>query len=71
MARSNHPTASNAMIKVLRRAGKYPKRLTSEQVKKTTLLQIKEAAGANFSFAGSGTSGIVRNIAIGIYEVTE
>ena len=69
--RSNHPTASNAMIKAMQRAGKYPKRLTSEQVKKATLLQIKESVGATFSFAGSGTSGIVRNIAIGIYEVTE
>lgn len=69
--RSNHPTASNAMIKAMRRAGHYPKRLTAEQLQKATILKIKDSVGATLSFTGSATSGAVRNLAVGIYEVTE
>jgi hypothetical protein len=38
------------------------------QIAESLKLQIKDALGAALSFTGSTTSGVVKSIAIGVYE---
>lgn len=61
----NHPQMSRRMIKLKQMAGEMPKRYTSAQVKRGTLLQMLDALGGASSVAGSVRSGI---IAVGLHE---
>ena len=69
--RLNQPGASNRMVKYLQHSGLYPKRFTNTELQRATILQIKDAVGGVFSFTGSAVNGVVRNLAVGVYEVTE
>lgn len=71
LLRVQHPGVSNAMMKALQRSGKSPKRLTSSQVRRATITQIRDALSGSFAILGSTASGTVRSIAIGIYEEIE
>lgn len=68
IVRLNHPRISNGMIKYLRRSGGYPRRYSNAQLKRATALRLKDALGAGLSFTGSAVGGVVRNVAVGIYE---
>ena len=50
------------------RANAYPKRYSNIQITEALKLQLKDALGATLSFTGSATSGVVKSLAIGIYE---
>jgi hypothetical protein len=63
----NHPQMSRRMIKLKQMAGEMPKRYTSAQVKRGTLMQMLDALGGASSVAGSVRSGI---IAVGLHEET-
>ncbi len=49
------------MLKMFVNAGKYPKRYSNFEIGNATRLQLKDAMGAAFSFAGSATGGIIRS----------
>ena len=68
--RMNHPTVSNTALKRLINTGNYPKRYTGTQISKTMALQLKDVMGATMSFSGSASSGVVKALAIGVYEET-
>ncbi|MGA9701808.1 NAD synthetase [Pseudomonas sp.] len=64
----NHPEMTRKMIKLKQMAGEIPKRHTSAEVRRATLLQMLDVLGAISSVAGSVRSGNVRIIAVGLYE---
>lgn len=66
--RVNHPGVSNTALKRMIRSGLYPKRYSSNTINTSLMLHVKDAVGATFSFSGSFTSGVLRNIAVGVYE---
>ena len=66
--RVNHPGISNGALKAMVRANAYPKRYSNIQITEALKLQLKDALGATLSFTGSATSGVVKSLAIGIYE---
>ncbi|MBV1871018.1 MAG: hypothetical protein KUG83_00595 [Gammaproteobacteria bacterium] len=70
--RMNEPSTrnSNAVLKRLINTGAYPKRYSGTKISKTMVLQLKDAVGATMSFAGSASSGVVKALAIGVYEET-
>ncbi|PCM46101.1 hypothetical protein [Marinobacter sp. ANT_B65] len=68
IVRMNKPGISNKMLKFLKRNGTVPKRYTKTQISHATKRQLKDALGAFFSFSGSASNGVVRTLAIGIYE---
>lgn len=68
IVRMNKPGISNKMLKFLKRNGAVPKRYTKTEISHATKHQLKDALGAFFSFSGSASNGVVRTLAIGIYE---
>ncbi|MBS7841392.1 NAD synthetase [Pseudomonas fluorescens] len=64
----NHPEMTRKMIKLKQLAGEIPKRHTSADVRRATLLQMFDALSAVTSIAGSAGSGNIRIIAVGLYE---
>lgn len=66
----NHPGVSGKVMKLLIAGGKYPKRYTQGQISQALTLKVQEAVGASISFIGSASSGVVKSIAVGIYERT-
>ncbi|MGD8940891.1 MAG: hypothetical protein PVJ72_16010 [Gammaproteobacteria bacterium] len=66
--RVNHPGISNGALKAMVRSRLYPKRYSNIQITEALKLQMKDALGATLSFTGSATSGVVKSLAIGIYE---
>ena len=61
LIRIQNPGISNTALKMLINAGKYPKRYSNFAINSSIRLQLKDAMGAAFSFAGSATSGIIRS----------
>lgn len=66
--RIDHPKVSNKMLKRMIRDGVYPKRYSDESINTALMLHLKDSIGATLSFAGSATSGNVKNFVIGVYE---
>lgn len=66
----NHPGISAKVMKSLISAGKYPKRYSQQQISQALSLRVKEALAASLSFFGSATSGVTRQIAVGVYDKT-
>jgi hypothetical protein len=64
----NHPEVTRKMMKLKQMAGEIPKRHTSAEVRRATLLQMLDVLGAISSVAGSVRSGNIRIIAVGLYE---
>lgn len=64
----NHPEMTRKMIKLKQMAAEMPKRYTSAEVRRGTLLQLLDAFGALSGIAGSVRAGNIRIIAIGLYE---
>ena len=64
----NHPEISRKMIKLKQMAGELPKRYTSAEIKRGTVVQMVDAVGAISSITGSVRSGNTRTIALGLYE---
>ncbi len=72
--RIQHPGISNTQLKVLVRAGVYPKRFTPLQISTTIRNHLLDAAGAATSFAGSGLAGVAHEtgkLVIGIANSVE
>lgn len=61
LIRAQNPGISNKMLKMFVNAGKYPKRYSNFEISNSIRLQLKDAMGAAFSFAGSATGGIIRS----------
>jgi CheY-like chemotaxis protein len=57
------PGISGGELKALVRAGVYPKRYSPAQISATVYNQLRDAAGAAITFAGSAVSGVVREAA--------
>lgn len=66
----NHPGVSGKVMKALIAGGKYPKRYTQGQISQALTLKVQEAVGASISFIGSASSGVVKSVAVGVYERT-
>ncbi len=66
--RLNNPGVSNKLLKSMVNSGSFPKRYSGIQITQSLKLQLKDTIGAAMSFSGSGLSGNVNSIAIGIYE---
>lgn len=64
----NHPEMTRKMIKLKQMARAMPKRYTSAEVRRGTLLQMFDALGALSGIAGSVRAGNIRLIAVGLYE---
>ena len=64
----NHPEMTRKMVKLKQIAGEIPKRHTSAEVRRATLVQMLDALGAASSVAGSVRSGNMRIIAVGLSE---
>jgi len=64
----NHPEMTRKMIKLKQMAREMPKRYTSAEVRRGTIVQVLDALGAVSSVAGSVRSGNIRTIAVGLYE---
>jgi len=68
--RVNHPGISNGALKAMVRSNMYPKRYSNIQITEALTLKLKDALGATLSFTGSATSGVVKSLAVGIFEGT-
>jgi hypothetical protein len=66
--RVNHPGILNGTLKAIVRRKVYPKRYSSIQITQRLNFQMKDALGATLSFTESATSGVLKSLAIGIYE---
>ena len=64
----NHPEISRKMLKLKQMTGEMPKRFTSSEVRRGTMIQMLDALGAVSSIAGSVRSGNIRIIAGGLHE---
>jgi hypothetical protein len=64
----NHPEMSRKMLKLKQMTGEMPKRFTSSEVRRGTMIQMLDALGAVSSIAGSVRSGNIRIIAVGLHE---
>lgn len=64
----NHPQMTRKMIKLKQVTGEMPKRHTSTEVRRGTILQLLDALGAVSSVAGSVWAGNIRIIAVGLSE---
>lgn len=69
--RRNHPGVSNRVLKIMVRSGGYPTRYTTRQINQALRNQIKDSVAASLSFYGSMTAGVVRSLAVGVYEVLD
>ncbi len=59
--RAQNPGISNKALKLMLNAGKYPRRYSNFEISNSVRIQLKDAMGAAFSFAGSATSGVLRS----------
>jgi len=66
--RINHPGVSNKVLKQMIQGGVYPKRYSTNSINSALMLHLKDSVGATLSFAGSASSGTIRNFVIGVYE---
>jgi len=66
--RLNTPGISNKLLKSMVKSGHFPSRYSNLEITRALTLQLKDAIGASMSFAGSGLSGTVNSLAVGIYE---
>lgn len=66
----NHPAVSAKAMKALIGAGKYPQRYTQGQISEALALKVKDALAASMTFTGSAISGLVKTLAVGVYEKT-
>ena len=64
----NHPDMTRKMVKLKQIAGDMPRRYTSAEVRRGTIVQMLDAVGAVSSVVGSVRSGNIRIIAVGLYE---
>lgn len=64
----NHPDMTRKMVKLKQMAGEMPRRHTSAEVRRGTIMQMLDAVGAVSGLAGSVRSGSIRIIAVGLYE---
>ena len=64
----NHPDMTRKMVKLKQMAGEMPRRHTSAEVRRGTIMQMLDAVGAVSGLAGSVRSGNIRIIAVGLYE---
>ncbi|SEE02803.1 NAD synthetase [Pseudomonas marginalis] len=64
----NHPDMTRKMVKLKQMAGEMPRRHTSAEVRRGTIMQMLDAVGAVSGVAGSVRSGNIRIIAVGLYE---
>ncbi len=68
IARANAPGISNRTLKVMERAGQIERRYSNAALRRTTLLQIKDALGAGLSFTGSAIGGNIKLLAIAVVK---
>ncbi|WP_333909913.1 hypothetical protein [Vibrio diabolicus] len=66
--RKNLPSISNKARKQLMLSGEIPKRYSQATISAFISHQLLDAIGGSISIVGSGYSGELRNLAIGIYE---
>ena len=66
----NNPNISKKTMESLIGSGKYPKRYSQQQINHTIAHQFKDALNASITVTGSFYSGVLGDIAIGIYEQT-
>jgi hypothetical protein len=66
--RQNRPGISNRMRKMLQRQGVYPTRYAADRLQRTTISQITDSFAALLAFTGSAGSGVVRQLAVNVYE---
>lgn len=66
--RINHPNVSNQVLKAMIRSGQYPTRFSNNSINAALMLHVKDAVGATLSFSGSLTSGVLREVVIGVFE---
>ncbi|MBS9924744.1 hypothetical protein R7Q46_08970 [Vibrio sp. 811] len=66
--RKNLPSISNKARKQLMLSGEIPKRYSQATISASISHQLLDAIGGSISIVGSGYSGELRNLAIGIYE---
>ena len=64
----NHPHLSSKLLKLKQLSADLPKRFSQAELRHSTLLQIKDVIGASMAVTGSGMSGNLRTIAVGLYE---
>jgi hypothetical protein len=69
--RARHPGVSNNALRAMVRNSSYPKRYATIEINKALTSNIKGAISASTSFVGSSVSGVVRNLAVGLYEVID
>lgn len=62
----NAPSISNRTLKVMERAGQIERRYSNAALRRTTLLQIKDALGAGLSFTGSAIGGNIKLLAVAV-----
>ncbi|MCU1737262.1 MULTISPECIES: NAD synthetase [Pseudomonas] len=67
----NDPRLTPKMLKLKQLAGELPKRFTPTELKHATVTQIKDSLSAAIGLLGSGLSGNVKTIAVGLYEELE
>ncbi|MDE2035054.1 MAG: NAD synthetase, partial [Pseudomonas sp.] len=65
------PHMSIALRKFRQRTAALPKSYSPTQINDATITQIQDAVGATMSVIGSGVSGNIRTLAIGLYEEFE
>ncbi|WP_409524102.1 hypothetical protein [Nitrincola sp. MINF-07-Sa-05] len=68
IARANAPGISNGALKMMERTGQIERRYSNAAIRRTTLLQIKDAAGAGLSFTGSAVGGNIKLLAIAVVK---
>lgn len=71
LLRAQNPEITRRMLKYAQRSGELPTRLSSTQIRQATLHQIRDSIGATLAFTGSAQSGVIKGLAIGLYEELE
>ncbi|WP_017475567.1 hypothetical protein [Pseudomonas sp. PAMC 26793] len=71
LLRLRDPHMSIALRKFRQRTAALPKSYSPTQINHATITQIQDAVGATMSVIGSGVSGNIRTLAIGLYEEFE
>lgn len=72
LLRLQDPRLSPQLLRLKKVSGELPKRFTPAQFRHGTLLQIKDSFGAGLAVVGSGVSGSLSAVAVGLYsEVTD
>lgn len=71
LLKAQNPQITQRMLKYGQRAGSLPTRYSATEIRQATIHQIRESIGAALAFTGSAQSGVIKGIAIGLYEELE